>query len=485
MSSVGALVDGPEVVIDEFAKPGDRALSPAVASPVTQPAGVARGLRRRRRVVAGAAAVAALVSIGGLGLATMVRSPADVAAEATAPRPTALTARVTRQVVRRTLVVRGSVTSSRVVRVTPTVDTQGANEAILTAIRAQPGTAVEAGAVVVEVSGRPMLALPGPVPAYRDLKPGDSGPDVAQLQRALAAVGHASSDRSGLFGAGTKSAIAALYRGLGYDPPDTGGPGGRGDRAALEGARDSVVQAERHLADLRAGAGGEGSDAERRRQIAYAIEDLATARARYADLVAHTGVMAPRSEIVYVPSFPARVVAVTGDVGDAVREPLVTLASGTPTVVARLDPADAPLVRVGASVTIDSEVTGVHATGTVRAIGELTTPDAGATGGPGTTSDGPPYVPATIVPTTGLASSMIGQDVRLTVESASSKGEVLAVPQAAITSAADGSTFVTRRNPDGTEERVPVRVGVTGNGLVEVAPLSGALRPGDDVVTGA
>jgi peptidoglycan hydrolase-like protein with peptidoglycan-binding domain len=476
-----ALADGADIVViegfTEAAPSGD-------AAPAGERAPVGGGLGRRRRVVAGAAALAALVSMGGLGLATIVKSPADVAAEAKPPSPTVLTASVTRQVVRRTLVIRGSVSSSRIVRATPVPGNQGADTLVITAIRAQPGGAVRAGDVIVEVSGRPMLALPGPVPAYRDLKPGDSGPDVAQLQRALTAVGQPPSDPPGFFGAGTKSAIAALYRERGYDPPDTGGPGGRGDREALDGAHDAVVQAERHLADLRSGS-GEGSGADRQRQIAYAIEDLATARRRYVDLVAHTGVMAPRSEIVYAPSFPARVVAVTGDVGDAVREPLVTLASGAPTVVARLDPADAALVRVGARVTIDSEVTGLHATGTVRVIGELTTPDAGTTAGEAPGSGVAQYVPATVVPATAISSSMIGQDVRLTVESASTKGAVLAVPQAAIASGADGSTFVTRRDADGSEERVSVRTGVTGNGFVEITPLSQDLHAGDAVVTGA
>ena len=46
-----------------------------------------------------------------------------------------------------------------------------------------------AGDVLVEVTGRPVIALTGPLPAYRDLVVGDIGPDVAQLEQALAAIG--------------------------------------------------------------------------------------------------------------------------------------------------------------------------------------------------------------------------------------------------------------------------------------------------------
>lgn len=75
--------------------------------------------------------------------------------------------------------------------------------------------------MIVEVSGRPLVALQGAVPAYRDLVPGDTGADVAQLQRGLAAIGYpAGGDTAGTFGAGTAAAVAAFYTALGYTLPD-------------------------------------------------------------------------------------------------------------------------------------------------------------------------------------------------------------------------------------------------------------------------
>jgi hypothetical protein len=78
------------------------------------------------------------------------------------------------------------------------------------------------GALVVEVSGRPVIALPGAVPAYRDLGLGDRGTDVRQLRAALCTIGAL---RIGCqevpddFDAVTARAVETLYRQLGYAPP--------------------------------------------------------------------------------------------------------------------------------------------------------------------------------------------------------------------------------------------------------------------------
>jgi hypothetical protein len=58
------------------------------------------------------------------------------------------------------------------------------------------------------------------------------------------------------------------------------------------------------------------------------------------------------------------------------------------------------------------------------------------------------------------------------------------VPEAAVFASADGRTYVSRLV--GTRAvRVPVQVGTSGDGLLEVTPLQhGALTPGDRVITG-
>jgi hypothetical protein len=81
------------------------------------------------------------------------------------------------------------------------------------------GGPVSAGTVLVEVAGRPVIALPGLLPAYRDLAVGDSGPDVTQLKLALAGLGLDAGEPGDTVTRQTAVAVGMLYRRLGYRPP--------------------------------------------------------------------------------------------------------------------------------------------------------------------------------------------------------------------------------------------------------------------------
>jgi hypothetical protein len=89
------------------------------------------------------------------------------------------------------------------------------------------GGQVEAGDVLVEVTGRPVIALPGRLPAYRDLEVGDDGPDVVQLKHALAGLGLDAGEPDDVYTDQTAAAVAALYERLGYRP-STGAASGKG-----------------------------------------------------------------------------------------------------------------------------------------------------------------------------------------------------------------------------------------------------------------
>jgi peptidoglycan hydrolase-like protein with peptidoglycan-binding domain len=89
---------------------------------------------------------------------------------------------------------------------------------IVTAAPKHRGEWVDAGEVALEVAGRPVIALAGGLPAYRDLAPGDVGPDVAQLETALAAIGLDPGDVDDEFTSYTGAAVADLYERLGYEP---------------------------------------------------------------------------------------------------------------------------------------------------------------------------------------------------------------------------------------------------------------------------
>ncbi|WP_344348500.1 hypothetical protein [Catellatospora coxensis] len=442
--------------------------------------------RRRRRGPSGLTvlvAVTAVILAGGVLSQRWVRSPQQVAAEAAPPPPTVLTAAVEHRVLKDTVVLRGVVVAGGRFEVSPSPREGG--RAVVTGVRVRAGQTFPAGAVLLEVSGRPLIALPGSIPVYRDLRPGSTGRDVTQLQKALTGLGHRVTDPAGRFGAGTQRALRELYREVGYEVGTTGADDERAVAAQAEAGRHAerlVQEAEATLAALLRTAPSPASSssdpqdpvAQARTALRYAGEDLAAARQALVALQARSGPMLPAGEVVFLPAFPGRVEALTARVGEEVRPPLVTVSSGALVVQASLNPAQSKLVREGMPVEITSEVLGVSATGQVDKVGDLTQDESGARSHP-----------LVVRPTgTALPESFAGQDVRLAVEAASSSGPVLVVPLSALFAAPDGQTSVVRQVAGGTE-RVAVTVGVSGQGYAAVTAVAGQLAPGDLVVVGA
>lgn len=422
---------------------------------------------------------ATLLAVGGLVGATFVRSPAQLAADSEPPPPTLLTAKVARQEISETVIFRGVVTAAHELDVTSAAGSPEGAQPVVTAVNTADGKSVAAGKVLVEVSGRPVFALPGDSPAYRDLRPGSTGDDVAMLQAALQSMGLSTNgDTDGHFGAKTKNAVRQLYERSGFQPPTTASAdGSQGD--TLQGANEAVVHAERQLRDAR-----EAADSGH--AVADATEDLLAAKKRLSELDARTGEMMPASEVIFVPAFPAtahKVSVQAGDKLDDIDGPLLTLSAGELQVVGGLEPADRALVRTGLAVDIDSDVTGFHTTGKVSAVAE--TPDLAPPGEEEAGDDAMAgQLAVTVTPDTELDPELLGQDIRLTARSAASAKEVHAVPLAAVTSSADGRTYVTKIVPNGQRVRVEIRTGASGDGMVEVDPVGQALGVGDLVVTG-
>ena len=74
--------------------------------------------------------------------------------------------------------------------VTPTAPSADVTALYVSKATVPVGARVDSGDHLGEVSGRPLFALRGNVPAYRDLKLGMTGSDVTQLQRALRDLGY-------------------------------------------------------------------------------------------------------------------------------------------------------------------------------------------------------------------------------------------------------------------------------------------------------
>ena len=386
-------------------------------------------LRRRRIVLIAVVALAVLASGGGLLVATTIKSPAQLAAQTAPPPPTELTVPVTRQVITSTVLAQGIVNPPAEVAQLAAADNGGGGAngglPVVTKIFYKVGSIVEPGQVILEVAGRPFFTLQGSVPAYRNLAPGETGADVTQLQLGLESLGYSvGGDTLGTFGAGTATAVSDFYTALGYPVPTQSVP------ATKPGKKPT------------------------------------------------TEPYVPLSEIMFVPRFPARVVKEAGPVGQEASGSLVTLSLGHPTIAGQLSPNDAALVRRGMSVVISNTATGLSRKGRVTKVGKRTQTANSISGGI--------YLLMRVRPSRPLHQSLVGKDVSLTITAARSRGPVLAVPEAAVFARADGRIYVTKQTGPHHNVQVPVRVLMTGNGMVGVAPIDGGtLAPGDPVVIGS
>lgn len=457
----------------------------------------------RQRVYLTIASVAALVAAGSLIAITFVKIPARWAADRERSQAGVLTAPVVSQVLTKTVVVRGTVVAADAIAVTP-ARAEGATPPVVTRLLKRPGDQVGPGDVVIEVSGRPLIALSGAVPAHRDLRPGDQGPDVAALQAALRSLGYPGGDPSATFGPGTKAAVTALYRRLGYAVPTTGGLGEAGDLPALQAAARAVTRAQRsvdsgqqRVADAQAAlaaaqsaspvvpsAVAEATSARAAAETAlgHAAEDLTAALRAQRFLVATTGAEMPLSEFVFLPAFPAVLGSLNGRVGSTVSAPLLTIDTGPLVVSAVLGHGEHDLVKVEQDVALAAEQINQRTRGKLAAIG----PYRPATQNPSSLDSPLPVgYPITVTPTPAFSAAWLGLNVRVTITAVSTPGPVLVVPVAALSATHNGTTSVTVMTANGTRTAVPVTAGLDVSGLVEVTPAAGArLQPGDQVVIG-
>jgi hypothetical protein len=434
-------------------------------------------LARRRRALFWVAGGAALLAIGGLIGASFVKSPQQIAADTAAPPPTVTTAKVVSQILTSSVQMRGLVypgTQYDVYPSAPESDSSASGTGSAAGGSSAGGTAsggASSGAVYIskldvaagktisngeqlaQIDGEPMFALTGRVPAWRDITPGESGPDVAELQKALAALGYYDGgDTPGYFGAATEDAVSAYYEHFGYTPPASGG--------------------------------------------------------------------VPLTDVIFVPSLPAKVIAVNGTKGQQPGQPFLELAArGSLALTGELPPTYAGQVKTGLKVRIYDEVTGIHATGTIAGVGTATaiTPvgaivnvgggaasasaaqsstGSGSTGtsgsgsgsgsgnsGSGSNPGGTPFIPLTVTPSKPLPAALNGENVLVTVETGRTEGPVLTVPVAAVVTTGSGTSYVTVAGADGKQTQVPVTPGISENGYVQVTPAkTGKLLAGDSVV---
>ena len=186
----------------------------------------------------------------------------------------------------------------------------------------------------------------------------------------------------------------------------------------------------------------------------------------------------PLSEIMFIPRFPAQVIKLGGGVGSIVNGSLVTLSLDSPSVKGQLNPAFGALVRPGMKVTITTQGSPAAVHATIASVTPKAQTNKSISGGL--------YYPMRIKLHKPLPRSMgPGQNVILSIQAAHSNGPMLAVPEAALFGGQDGRDYVSKVTGPDTAARVHVTVVTEGDGMVGVRPdTAGALKPGDQVVTG-
>jgi Putative peptidoglycan binding domain len=175
----------------------------------------------RRRMVALVLGLVVLLAVAAWLAGRQIRSPAQVAAETAPPDPSAITVPVERQVLSSEVIVRGTVrygSPQPVLLATSELKQAGAGVEDIVTTRPRRGSTVGEGDVVMSVSGRPVFVLGGAQASHRDLGPGARGPDVEQLESALARMGFSPGPVDGRYDGRTGAAVAAWYEDGGWEP---------------------------------------------------------------------------------------------------------------------------------------------------------------------------------------------------------------------------------------------------------------------------
>ncbi|MEU1537656.1 peptidoglycan-binding domain-containing protein [Actinacidiphila glaucinigra] len=484
-----------------------------------RPPGGPRGRGRQVGLIVG---VVALVGAGGWFAGTQMQSPADAAASRRPPEAGPVTVAVERRKLTATVIAQGGVEfgAPHAVSLSGSVGSAGGSGDAEAAQRVtklpQTGATLREGSVLMQVSGRPVFVLRGSVPMYRSIGPSSSGDDVRQLQSALRRIGHDPGAVSGNYRQGTGSAVTRWYRSKGFVPQQPG----VADQQQLGDLEAAVTDAQRAVLAARGGGGDAGSDgggdggkggsgasgspvsAEASAlELRAARQRLDRANAALSAFTATYGTKVPAGEVVFLPELPVRVDKVKVRLGDTPDGEVATLTSSDVVVQAVVPGADGAVLREGMAVRIEA-ADGTRVRGVVAQVGGAggqadTRKDAEGTGGEEKEEDGTgsepdagpgadPSAPVQLVvsvPDPGPLKGQSGGTAEVTIEVGASEGAVLVVPVAAVHTSADGRARV-RVERDGGVVNVPVTVGLSAAGQVEVRADGGSLDEGDRVVVG-
>ncbi|MGW6280401.1 peptidoglycan-binding protein [Kribbella sp. NPDC055071] len=425
--------------------------------------------KSRRRVLVGVSAVAA-VSLGvGVVAGSRIASPEDAAAKTAAPKASQITVPVKKQALSSKVVGRGDASFDGAVNIR--VETSGmTTPAIVTGKVPAVGSTITEGKALLEITGRPVIALAGVLPMYRALSPGSKGPDVLQLEQTLDRLGLDPGTVDDEYDTDTSNAVERLYEKAGYDAPEAD----QQLTQAVDGAKKQVDAAKNQLrqaqAQLKAAKAAKAKDLSvQQGAVDDAEANLADAVQAKNEAEFKAGTPLPVSEVVYVKTLPRRVDDVKVERGGTVNGTVMSASGAALVVTVKVDAETAQRLKAGMAASLDlGDGTAVAAK--VRRV----------------TKNGSQY--DVVVAPNSLTAKQLAllrdANVRVTIPVKSTAGKVLTVPIAALSSGSDGGSRVEVLR-DGKVELIPVKVGLSADGFVQVSPTGDSkLSEGDQVVVG-
>lgn len=485
-------------------------------------------------------AVAVLAAMAGWWSGRGIESPTEAAQRAQPPDASAITVPVELRVVSTAVVVRGDVgyAEPHTLMVDADLDDGSSGAVVVTGRVPQVNDELDEGAVALEVSGRPVIMLDGPLPMYRALGPGSVGPDVRQLEQALQRLGHFGATADEVYDLVTSTAVVSLYDSLGYVP--AGPPEELRQQVAeaemrLAAAETEAMAAQRLLEQARLGPprsqllsaqatleaarlAHDATTAEYEAAVAAGADEAliseleaAVAAARMQEEIAEaqldelwSSVNLPEREEAVAAAEAARAAVAAeladlqGRLGARVPRGEVTFVPSLPRRVDRVDVAlgqqitgavmnlTAAALEVTASVSAEERRL-LNVGQEAELDGEAGESFAGVVSSvldePGT--DGVPAgrYAVRIEPVSAVPPELHGRNVRVRIPVSSTGDEVLAVPLSALVTDASGAATV-RVVAEDSERDVSVVVGLSADGLAKVRPVDGTLAEGDLVVIG-
>ena len=245
-------------------------------------------------------------------------------------------------------------------------------------------------------------------------------------------------------------------------PPDSAA-----EERAVENARNALDDAQAETEDARSAI----EDAQA--GVEEAEMDVVEARDALAELEDRTGIWIPAGELIFLERLPVRVDLVTAETGSSVTASFMTVSGSELAIRGSVLDSDVALVKEGGVALIEDSLLAEPLRGQIRTVADR----------PGTNEVASNRYYIEIV-AEGIPDELVGSNVKVVIPVGGTAGEVLAVPAAALSATADGSTRIEVRQPDGTTRFVRVEPGLSADGLVEITPLDGELAEGDLVVIG-